>query len=55
MPKFEKVGSRVAVTWVDPTDAIANDNNLSSGNDLTEPLSPKTHAVGFNSYRGTRK
>ena len=51
MPKFEKVGSKVAVSWVDPTDDIAHDDSL-GGNDLTEPLSPKTHAVGFNSYRG---
>ena len=41
----------MAVSWVDPTDDIAHDDSL-GGNDLTEPLSPKTHAVGFNSYRG---
>lgn len=52
MPKFEKVGSRVTVSWVDPTDAIADGNNLNDNdNDLTVPLSPKTHAVGFHSYR----
>ena len=56
MPKFEKVGSRVAVSWVNPMDAIADGNNLNDNdndndNDLTVPLSPKTHAVGFHSYR----